>query len=347
MTSWFDGLRDRAGALVPERILEYVDHGAADPTAAAEAPSAWAAVRFRPRIFQDVTAVDLATEFLDIQARVPWGIAPSTLQRRIHPHGEVAMAAAAAEAGSPMVVSSNAGSTFADIAATGVDFWVQCYVTQDRELCLPLLERAVAAGARGIVLTVDTPVVSTKHTASGRPVWELVPADELRVNFDAGHDDRPGAEKAGDLSAADVVWLAERTGLPVVLKGVLRGDDAELAVHAGAAAVWVSNHGGRQLGRAIPTAHALPEVAAAVAGRVPVYVDGGLRTPLDLLAAFALGADACFLGRLPLWALAQGEDGLRELHHRLHRDLTEALMLVGAPDPRAARGTATDTSQGL
>lgn len=345
--NWGDGFRERAGAVVPERILEYVDHGSAAGVSAAEAPLAWETLRFRPRVLRDVTHVDLTTRFLDLSARVPWGIAPSTLQRRIHPGGEVVMAGAAAAAGSPMVVSSNAGSTFNDIAATGVDFWVQCYLTQDRALCLPLLERAVAAGARALVLTVDTPVVSTKHTASGREVWELVPAEELRVNFEPGHDRRPGAAKATDLTAADLAWLGESTGLPVVVKGVLHAEDASAAADAGAAAVWVSNHGGRQLDRAVPTAHALPEVVAGVAGRVPVYVDGGLRSPHDLLAALALGADACFLGRLPLWALAEGVEGLTRMHDGLRTGLTEALRLAGADTPRAARGTAVGPQQAL
>lgn len=333
-----DELRERAAALVPARILEYVEHGADVGITAAEAALAWQQVRFVPRIFRDVRSVQLSTSFLDLEAQVPWGIAPSTLQRRVHPGGEMTMARAAAEAGSPMVVSSNAGTSFADIAATGVDFWVQCYLTQNRELSLPLLDRAVQAGARALVLTVDTPVVSTKLTSSGRSVWELVPDNELRVNFDAGHDSLPGSEKAADLGAADVAWLTERTGLPVVLKGVLHPTDATYGLEAGARAIWVSNHGGRQLDRAVSTAQALPAVAAAVAGRAPVYVDGGLRSAHDILAALALGANACFLGRLPLWALAQGDVGLADMHATLSAGLSQALALLGAATPAEARG---------
>lgn len=325
---------------MPARVLEYVEQGSGSGTSAAEAPQAWADLRLRPRLFADVTEVDLRTWFLDIEARVPWGVAPTTLQRQIHPDGEIAMASACAAAGSPMVVSSNAGSTFADIAATGVEFWVQSYVTQDRALTLPLVEAAVRAGARAVVLTVDTPVVATKATASGRSIWEIVPSDQLRVNFPPGHDDLPGSAKALDLSAADVAWLAERTGLPVVLKGVLSPEAALSGLQAGAAAIWVSNHGGRQLDRAVPTAHALPDVVAAVDGGAPVFVDGGLRSAHDLLAAFALGADACFLGRLPLWALAGGAGDVTRLHQQLAHDLEELLRLVGAAEPSAARGAA-------
>ncbi|UUZ58597.1 alpha-hydroxy-acid oxidizing protein [Nocardioides sp. B-3] len=139
---------------------------------------------------------------------------------------------------------SNAGTRFEEIGATGVEWWVQAYLPGNRELARPLLARAVAAGARAIVLTVDTPVVGTKITEGGRSVFDLVPTGQLRVNFDEGYDALPGAEKATDLGPTDIARLHELTGLPVVVKGVLRGDDARMCVEAGAAAVWVSNHGG-------------------------------------------------------------------------------------------------------
>jgi 4-hydroxymandelate oxidase len=191
-----------------------------------------------------------------------------------------------------------------------------------------LLDRAVAAGASAIVLTADTPVVGTKY-AAGRTVWEAVDPESLRVNFDRGHDPRGAARKARDLSAADLAWLAARTGLPVVVKGVLHHGDVDPCLQAGAAAVWVSNHGGRQLDRAISTASALPAVADAVRGRVQVYVDGGVRSGLDVLAALALGADAVFLGRLPLYALVEGENGVSRMHAELAEQLAEALRLAG------------------
>lgn len=327
--SWVDGLEARARASLPAPVHEYVAHGAGAGTSRDEAAAAWRDVRFLPHVLHDVTDVDLATEVLGTRLETPVGVAPTSLQRAVHPDGELAMARATAAAGGLMVVSSNAGSTFADIAATGVAWWLQVYLPSDRTLALPLLERAVAAGARAVVLTVDTPVVGSWEPAGDR-VWDVVDPAFTRVNFDAGHDTQPGAEKALDLGPHDLDWLAERTGLPVVAKGVLRADDARRCVQAGAAAVWVSNHGGRQLDRAVAPARALPAIVRELADDdAEVYVDGGLGSGTDVLAALGLGADAAFLGRLPLWALVEEEHGVGRLQDRIRAELVEAMRLAG------------------
>jgi 4-hydroxymandelate oxidase len=248
------------------------------------------------------------------------------------------MARASAAAGTVMVVSSNAGTRFEEIGATGVRWWLQVYLPADRALAAPMLERAVTAGAEAVVLTVDTPVVATKYVV-GEPVWDVVEPGLVRVNFGSGYDDAsPMAQKATDLGPDDLGWLAERTGLPVVAKGVLRADDASRCVDAGAGAVWVSNHGGRQLDRTAATATCLPEVVSAVGGQVQVYVDGGLRSGLDVVAALALGADATFLGRLPLYALVDGAEGVARMHGELQEEVVEALMLAGCAHVGDARG---------
>ena len=324
-----ESLEERARAALPAPVLEYVLQGAREGVTAAEATAAWRRVRFAPRVLRDVTEVDLTVDLLGRPARVPWGVAPSTLQRAVHPDGEVAMARATAAAGTVMVVSSNAGTPFEEIAATGVRWWLQAYLPADRPLADGLLTRARDAGAEAVVLTVDTPVVGTKYHA-GAPVWDVVDPSLLRVNFDPGYDDdAPGAQKATDLGPADVARLREVTGLPVVVKGVLRPDDARACVDAGAAAVWVSNHGGRQLDRAASTASCLPGVVAAVGERAPVYVDGGIRSGLDVLAALAQGARAVFLGRSPLLALVDGEAGVARLHDELAVEVAEAFRLAG------------------
>jgi 4-hydroxymandelate oxidase len=171
-------------------------------------------------------------------------------------------------------------------------------------------------------------------------VWDVIDPALLRVNFDPGYDDMPGAEKATDLGPHDLGWLAEVSGLPVVVKGVLRADDARRCAQAGARAVWVSNHGGRQLDRAATTASALAAVVAEVGEGAEVYVDGGVRSGLDVLAALALGADAVFLGRPPLWALVEGEAGVATLHAELRDEVTEALRLAGCRSPADTRGIA-------
>ncbi len=191
------------------------------------------------------------------------------------------------------------------------------------------------------MLTVDTPVVGTKYATPGTDVvWDTVDPALLRVNFEPEYDDQPGAEKALDLGPHDIGWLADRTGLPVVVKGVLRPEDAVRSVQAGAGAVWVSNHGGRQLDRAATTAGCLSDVVAAVGERAEVYVDGGLRTGLDVLAALTLGADAVFLGRSPLLALVDGSAGVTRWHDVLLAQTVEALRLAGCRTPADTRGLA-------
>ena len=338
MTRWLDGLEERARQTVPAHILEYVLQGAGASVTASEAAAAWAGVRLAPRVLRDVTHVDLTTRLLGHAYGVPWGVAPTTLQRSVHPDGELAMARGCADAGSLLVVSSNAGTRFEVIGSTGVGWWLQVYLPRDRALAAPVLARGVAAGARAVVLTVDTPVVGSKITETGRTVFELVPSEQLRVNFADGYDAQAGAEKATDLAPADIAWLHEQTGLPVVVKGVLRGDDARTCLDAGAAAIWVSNHGGRQLDRAVSTASALPRVREAVGEQASVYVDGGIRSGLDILTALALGADTVFAGRPPLLALAEGDRGVRRWHDELRAELSEAMRLAGATTPRDTLG---------
>ncbi|MGZ4448829.1 MAG: alpha-hydroxy acid oxidase [Nocardioides sp.] len=340
---WLDALEGRARRALPAPVLEYLLTGARDGLTAEEAVASWTEVRFHPHVLRDVTDVDLSVEVLGTRLEVPWAVAPTTLQRAVHPDGEVAVARATAAAGSLMVVSSNAGTPFAAVAETGVPWWLQAYLPADRTLAEPMLARAVAAGARAVVLTVDTPVVGTKY-AAGASVWESVDPALVRVNFDEGYDQQPGSDKALDLGPHDIGWLAGVTGLPVVVKGVLRPDDARRCVQAGAAAVWVSNHGGRQLDRTASTVSCLDAVLSAVGGEAEVYVDGGLRTGLDVLAAVALGADAAFLGRLPLLALVAGEAGVAEMHAELRLQVVEAMRLAGARTVADARGTAVRTA---
>ena len=328
-----DGLAERARARLSPEVHRYVATGSGDGVSAAEAEAAWRDWRFRPRVLRDVTTVELATELLGTTYAAPVGVAPTTLHRAAHPDGEVETARGVASCGVPMVVSSNAGSTFEDVAATGVPWWLQMYVTSERAVSEPVVTRAVEAGARALVLTADTPVVGTKRHGE-RSIWSAVEPGWLRVNFGPDQPDGPSAraaaEKATDLGPQDVAWLAARFGLPVVVKGVLHPDDARRCVEAGASAVWVSNHGGRQLDRAMPSAHALGAVVEEVGDDAEVYVDGGVRSAPDVLTALALGARAVFLGRPVLWALADaGAAGVRALLSELTADLEECVRLAG------------------
>jgi 4-hydroxymandelate oxidase len=237
-------------------------------------------------------------------------------------------------------VSTNAGRTFEEIGATGARWWLQVYVLRDRGLTRELLLRARAAGASALVLTADTPVVGRKHSA-GPTIWDVTPGEYWLVNADSENVPDEALDKADDLTPDIIGWLREQSGLPVVVKGVLRADDARTLVSAGASAVQVSNHGGRQLDLAVATAEALPEIVSAVQDSgAEVYVDGGIRRAEHVLAALALGARAVFIGRPVLWALAAGgesgqggSDGVAGLLTGLTDELSHVMMLAGATSP--------------
>ena len=242
------------------------------------------------------------------------------------------MAEGTAEAGCLHVVSSNAGTLFADLAAAG-PWWLQAYIPPDRDLFRPVVEAAVAAGARAVALTVDTPYPGSKPDVDDAD-WTGIDLGFWRRNYP---EDDTG-QWAKDLTGDDVAWLRETAGVPVVVKGVLRGDDALRCLDAGADAIYVSNHGGRQLDRAVSTASVLREVVDAVGDRAEVYVDGGIRSGVDALAALALGARAVFVGRPALWALGvAGAPGVARLLQELKAELQEALELAGCATPADAR----------
>jgi 4-hydroxymandelate oxidase len=330
---WIDTLEAAAAEKLPEPVHRYFRQGSAGGITAGEAVAAWSSYRFRPHVLTDVSTVDLRTTALGTPLDVPVMVAPTTLQRQADPAGERAMAEGVAAANSLLGVSSNAGTTFADIGAVGAPWWLQIYVVKNRDVTLKMLDKAVEGGARAVVLTADTPVVGRKED-DGPTIWEVIPPEHLLANLDEDEYEADDLGKADDLTPDVIGWLAERTGLPVVVKGVLRGDDAKRCADAGAAGVIVSNHGGRQLDGAISTARALPEVAEALSGSsTELYVDGGIRRGEHVLAALALGARAVFVGRPALWALTVGGSaGVTRLIGDLGVELEHAMRLVGVPE---------------
>jgi 4-hydroxymandelate oxidase len=221
-------------------------------------------------------------------------------------------------------VSSNAGTPWDELGGS-VPWWLQAYLPTDREQMCPVLERAVEAGAAAVVLTADTPFPGSKYAADAED-WSGVDLGWWRANFPPPHPDR----WAADLRFDDVRWLREAAGIPVVVKGVLRGDDAVRCLDAGAEAIYVSNHGGRQLDRAATPLEVLPDVVAAVAGRAEVYVDGGVLSGADVAAAVGLGARAALVGRAYLYGLmAGGEAGVDRALEILRRELLTTMQLIG------------------
>lgn len=260
--------------------------------------------------------------------------APMALLRLLHPEGEAAWAAGIAAAGGLSVLSSRTSVPIAQAARD--PWWFQVYVLRDRGLTEALVRRAIAAGARALVLTGDAPRLGRKVRAE-RP--EVDPGWFLPDLGDRSLQGSPRAEQDPATSLRDIAWLREvGGGLPVLVKGVLRADDARACLDAGAAGVIVSNHGGRQLDGAIATADALADVAAAVGEAGEVLVDGGVRSGVDVLRALALGARAVLVGRPFAWALATGgAAGVRALAEGLAQEIEEALALAGCATVAEAR----------
>ena len=329
---WIDSLAEEAKRLLPAPLLTYFQQGAGAGLSAAEAEERWNSLRVLPHVLRDVSAVSTRTSVLGTEVDTPVLVAPTTLQRQAHEEGEVAMLRGAAGAGSLVCISSNAGVPFKSLLGLA-PWWVQVYVLRDRQLTVELLNRARAAGAQAVVLTADTPVVAQKYSI-GPSVWETVPPEHLLANVDWQGLESSLLEKAADLTPATIEWLRATTGLPVVVKGVLRADDARECVAAGASAVWVSNHGGRQLDGAVATAVALRPIADVLAGTgAELYVDGGIRNGRHALIALSLGATAVFVGRPTLWALTVGgAPAVQRLITDLTAELAAAMALAGAPD---------------
>ncbi|SFP13937.1 4-hydroxymandelate oxidase [Geodermatophilus dictyosporus] len=334
MLSLSAGHLETARRTLEPAVFDYYQAGSGEETTLREAAAAWQAYRLRPRVLRDVSSVDLTTELLGTTTESPFVVAPMAFHGLAHPDGECATVAGTGEAGCLSVVSTRASRTLEDIgaAATG-PWWFQAYVMRDRGLTEALVQRAAAAGARAVVLTVDTPYVGRKHKVSG--VRIAVPDDQFLVNLAQhllpGAVGREAAEQDPSMTPEVIARLADVGGLPVLVKGVLRGDEAVRCLDAGAAGVVVSNHGGRQLDRAVPSALALPEVLEAVDGRAPVLVDGGVRSGTDALVALALGAAGVLVGRPILWALAsEGADGVTAALQALAADLRHVMAVAGA-----------------
>ncbi|HEY5879956.1 MAG TPA: alpha-hydroxy acid oxidase [Nakamurella sp.] len=327
---------DKARAVLDPEVFDYYDAGAGDQITRVESAVAWADFRLRPHPLRDVAAVDISSTALGVPVAGPIGIAPSAFQRLAHPDAERATAAAAGEAGALFVLSTRASLPIAEIAAAATGpWWFQVYVMRDRDLTLRVVADAVAAGARALVLTGDTPYVGRKRQVQGTRI--PLPDDHYLVNIAphlaAGTDGRAAAAQDPSIGLETIDWLRREFGLPVLVKGVLRGDAAQNCLQAGAAGVVVSNHGGRQLDRAVPSAHALADVVDAVAGRGPVYVDGGLSCGLDVLTALALGAHGVLIGRPVLWALAAGgRPAVTEALTAMNDDLRHVMALAGVTE---------------
>jgi len=288
----------------------------------------------RPEIFQDLLGVPL---------RTPVVVAPTAFHRLAHPEGELATARAAACAGALYIVSMAATTPVEAIAAAGPLTWFQLYIQPDLGFTEAVLRRVEAAGCRGLVVSVDSPVFGYRDRDVRNGFFDL-PGGLVCENMrDPGDPEKVRSiEFDPDLTWQHIDWLRTQTSLPLILKGIAHPDDAELAIAHGAQAIMVSNHGGRQLDTQPAAIRLLPPVAEVVAGRVPILLDGGVRRGTDVLKAMALGATAVGIGRPVLWGLAvDGEEGVRDVLEMLTAELVRALTLCGCRTPADATLAAT------
>ena len=337
-----DTYEDAARARLPRPVYDYYAGGAEDEVTLRWNRIAYERYHLRPRVMIDVSRVDAGVELLGERLAFPVALAPAAFQRLAHPEGELATARAARTAGTIFIASTLSTYSVDDIAtAAPGPFWLQLYVFRDRGLTRALVERAAAAGARAICLTVTVPVQGNRERDL-RNQFRL-PAGVEMANFIGLRQARfPDGITGSGLNAFisrefdptltwdAVSWLRSISSLPIVLKGIMAPEDASLAVDHGADAIIVSNHGGRQLDGAEPTLFALPRVAEAVADRLPILVDGGIRRGTDVVKALCLGARAVLIARPYLWGLAVGgQQGVEHVLALLRAEVERTLALLG------------------
>ncbi|HEX4407769.1 MAG TPA: alpha-hydroxy acid oxidase [Xanthobacteraceae bacterium] len=332
----FDALEEQARAKMAPASFAFCAAGADDEISAVENITAWRNMRLRPRVLNDVSNIDTRVSLLGHEVATPIMVAPTGRHKLFHAEGERATARGASTARAAYVMASNSNVLIEDVAMERrtAPQWFQLYYWPDRVEVETLIERVAAAGFTALVLTVDAPTGGWSPRAA-RDQHEASP-DILNINM-------PGSPMARTFYHPDFAgkvlypatwsvleWLVKVSPLPVIMKGVLRADDALRCIESGARAIVVSNHGGRHLDTTVTTAAAIGEIASALAGKADVYVDGGIRRGTDILKALALGARAVMIGRPVIWGLTlKGADGVAEVLEHLYVELVRAMQLAG------------------
>jgi 4-hydroxymandelate oxidase len=318
---------------LPHDVYEFIAGGAGDEHSVHANTESYQKIFLRPRVMRPVGAIHLEQDLFGHPLPMPILLAPAAYQRLMHPDGEIASAGAAFEHGVPFVLSSNGTTAIEEITALpGARCWFQLYVQSERARTLELISRVEAAGCEAICVTVDTPVMGLRPRQI-RAGFRVPPGVEVPHVRKVRDESDPGAHSA--VIWTDLEWLKSEVKGKLLLKGILHPADAEMAIQAGVDGIMVSNHGGRNLDTIIPTIEALPDIVQQVAGRVPVFVDGGIRSGADILKALARGANAVLIGRPYLYALAvAGRKGVGRSIAILADELRYAMALVGTSDLR-------------
>lgn len=333
---------ERAREAIAKMAYDYYSSGANDEITLRENRQAYERIVIYPRMLRDVSGRSTVSSAMGQSIQMPIMIAPMAFHKLAHVDGELATIKAATKAGTIMVLSTLSTCSIEEVAAeANGNLWFQLYVYKDRELTASLVQRAEAAGCKALVFTVDSPLLGRRerdirnalHLPDGISAANLLSAGAGSISGKIGESGLAAYIHSlydQSLSWKDIEWLRGITKLPILVKGILRADDAELAVQHGASGIIVSNHGGRQLDTAPATIAVLAKVAESVAGRVEVFVDGGIRRGTDVLKALALGAKGVFVGRPVLWGLGSGgEAGVSSVLNLLKEEFDLAMALSG------------------
>jgi lactate 2-monooxygenase len=346
----------RAREKLEQGPFDYVAGGAGSEATIRANREAFELRRLRPRMLVGTAERDLSVEVLGLRSPVPFLLAPIGVLSIVHPEAERAVARAAAATGVPMVLSSAASTSLEDVAAAAPDAprWFQLYWWGDRELAGSLVDRAAAAGYGALVVTLDTLTLGWRDRdlrngylpfLAGEGLAQFFSDPLFRARLDVPPEEDATAASLMALATfpnlgltwPDLAWLRDRTSLPVLVKGVLTAEDAQLALEHGVDGIVVSNHGGRQVDGAVAALDALVEVREAVGRAATVLMDSGIRRGSDVLKALALGADAVLLGRPYVWGLAVGgQGGVEAVIRQLAAELDLTCALAGVPVARDA-----------
>ncbi|MFI6165424.1 alpha-hydroxy acid oxidase [Nocardia sp. NPDC051052] len=339
MTSSLAALEQRARELLDLVHYDYFAGGAGDEITLADNEQAFRRLALLPRVLRDTSSRSIATNLLGDPSSMPVFVSPTAFHKLAHPDGERATARGVAAAGLILIASMAGTVAIGEVTAAAQDVdrearvWFQLYLQPDPEVTAELVRRAKRAGCTALVVTVDSPVHG-RRAREDRHGFHDLPAN-MRAENMRGLPGSTGDAVRSIAMSSDFTWdhlrrLREMTDLPLVLKGILHPEDARLAVEFGADAIVVSNHGGRQLDRTPASLDALPAIAAAVADRIPVFLDGGVRCGSDVALALALGATAVGVGRPVLWGLAVGGDkGVTDVLDTLRSEFEHTLTLCG------------------
>ena len=360
--------RGLAHKRLPRAVIDFIEGGAEDEITISRHKNGFENIHIIPRILTDVSVRNISTTILGTPVSSPIVLCPVGLATLAHPMGEVAAGIAATNKGIISTYSSSSSWNLEDIAAasSGVK-WFQLYIWKDRKLTAEIVERARKAGYTALVLTVDVPI-SARRERDLRNGFTIPPRPRINQMGDlfqhfgwfyaqlkseiSGHKMSMGnftPENVGmrtrlkmlevvnelfdpSITWKDVAWLKSIWKGPVVIKGVMTPEDAKLAVKAGVDAIWISNHGGRQLDGVSGTIEVLPEIVKAVKGKVEIYLDGGVRRGSDIVKAIALGANACMIGRPYMYGLAaNGAAGVESIIKILEIEMDATMALMGRP----------------